>query len=204
MTKWTTWLAHLHRSSVMERRTKRIAEAVSKLPIAGARILDVGSGNGMLAMCIMKLRPDLHIEGIDILEWPDPLIPVGGFDGKSISGNVGDWDYCLVSDVLHHCDSPSDLLTEMLRVSAKGLIVKDHIADTFLDRLVLSFMDWFGNRGHGVRLVYNYWSWNQWNSEFVRNSISPRLTIHRLELYPFPFCLVFDRNLHFLCLLEKK
>lgn len=201
---WTSWLAQLHRGFAMERRTKKIAAAIAKLPINDARILDVGSGNGMLAKNIMKLRPGLLIEGVDILEWPDPMIPVVLFDGKSISGKDGEWDYCLVSDVLHHCEVPSDLLSEIVRVAAKGLIVKDHIADTRLDRFVLTLMDWLGNRGHGVRLTYNYWSWNRWSAEFRRNRTSPRITVHDLHLYPFPFNLFLDRKLHFLCLLEKE
>ena len=201
--KWTTWLAQLHRGSVMERRSNRLAATISELPIEGSSILDVGSGNGVLAKNIMKLRPDLRIQGVDILQWPEPMIPIALYDGKSIPGRNDEWDYCLVSDVLHHCEDPANLLSEMVRVSGKGLIVKDHIANSRLDRLVLTFMDWFGNRGHGVRLTYRYWSWDQWVSEFRRNGISPRVTVSYLKLYPFPFDLVFERRLHFLCLLEK-
>jgi SAM-dependent methyltransferase len=188
----------------MDRRTRRIAAAISELPISDARILDVGSGNGMLAKTLMQLRPDLYIEGIDILDWPDQLIWTRKFDGETIPNNVGDWDYCLVSDVLHHCELPSRLLSEALRVSSKGVIIKDHVADTFLDRVVLSFMDWFGNRGYGVRLPYNYWSWIQWNVEFARNNSPPTFTMRSLGLYPFPLGLIFDRRLHFLCLLGKR
>ncbi len=203
MPRWSKWLGRIHRGSVMERRTQKIAEAISLLPIYGARILDVGSGNGMLAKNVMQLRPDVYIEGVDIMEWPDPFIPVRKFDGESIPARVGEWDYCLVSDVLHHCAVPENLLSEMVRVSGKGLILKDHVAETLWDRAVLSFMDWFGNRGHGVGLTYNYWSWRQWEAAFCRNGISPRVTQNRLRLYPFPFSMVFERDLHFLSLLEK-
>lgn len=187
----------------MERRTRKIAEAISLLPIADTRILDVGCGNGMLALSIMRLRPDVYVEGVDIMEWPNPSIPVRLFDGVSIPADSGEWDYCLVSDVLHHCVAPEKFLCEIVRVSGKGLILKDHLAETTWDRVVLSFMDWFGNFGHGVGLRYNYWSWHQWEAEFSRNGVVPTLVQNRLNLYPFPFSMMFDRNLHFVSLLEK-
>lgn len=203
MASWSKLLGRIHRGSIMERRTQRIAEAISLLPIAGAKILDVGCGNGMLAQNIMRLRPDVYIEGVDILEWPNPSIPVRLFDGESIPADSGEWDYCLVSDVLHHCTAPEEFLCEIVRVSGKGFILKDHLAETRWDRAVLSFMDWFGNFGHGVELTYNYWSWHRWEAEFSRNGVVPKLVQNRLSLYPFPFCTMFDRNLHFLSLLEK-
>lgn len=203
MPTWSKWLGRIHSISVMERRTQRIAEAISLLPIDGARILDVGSGNGMLAKLVMQLRPDVQIEGVDIMDWPDPHIPVRKFDGELIPGQNGEWDYCLVSDVLHHCAAPENLLREMVRVAGKGLILKDHVAETPWDRAVLSFMDWFGNRGHGVHLTYEYWSWRQWKAEFRRNKIAQITTQNHLRLYPFPLSLAFERSLHFLTLLEK-
>lgn len=187
----------------MERRTQKIAEIISNFPIDGAKILDVGAGNGLLAQIIMRLRPDVYIEGVDIMEWPETYIPVQKFDGESIPAHEGEWDYCLVSDVLHHCSLPENLLTEMVRIAGKGLIIKDHVAETAWDRAVLSFMDWFGNRGHEVGLEYKYWSSGKWETEFCRNRLVTRITEKRLGLYPFPFSLVFGRNLHFVSLLCK-
>jgi hypothetical protein len=37
----------------------------------------------------------------------------------------------------------------------------------------------------------------------MRIGARPVCTVRRLELYPFPFDHIFDRKLHFLCLLEK-
>lgn len=201
--EWTRWLSALHTNSVMAVRANRIAAIISEFPIGECTILDVGSGNGNLAFAIIQMRPDIHIQGVDVLLWPLQKIPTIKFDGKTIPAKDSEWDYCLVSDVLHHCDEPSQLLTELKRASKKGVIVKDHIADSRYDHAVLSFMDWFGNRGHGVSLTYKYWSWERWRTEFANQDLLPRQIVRKLNLYPWPLSWVFDRRLHFIALLEK-
>lgn len=187
----------------MASRATRIATVVSEFPIGECSILDVGSGNGNLAFAIMQMRPDIQIQGMDVLLWPSQKIPTTRFDGKTIPARDGEWDYCLVSDVLHHCDEPSELLAELKRVSRKGIIIKDHIAASEYDHAILSFMDWFGNRGHGVRLTYKYWSWQRWRAEFSDLDLIPKHIVRKLDLYPWPLSWVFDRGLHFVALLEK-
>jgi len=200
--KWNELLGTLHRRSVMSRRSSRIATAISQLPIENTRILDVGSGNGMLALQIMKICPNANIVGVDVLKWPESMIETHIYDGEKLPWDDNEWDLCLISDVLHHAESPLQLLEEVARVAKRGLIIKDHIADTSFDRTLLHVMDWIGNRGHGVQLTYNYWSSQEWRAAFQKVGLTPKITFHSLYLYHPLLSWLLDRKLHFVQLLE--
>jgi ubiquinone/menaquinone biosynthesis C-methylase UbiE len=187
----------------MARRARRLAAVMAFTLPKHARVLDVGSGNGRLAELIMKIRPDLEIEGIDIMVWREQKIKIRQFDGASIPDRANEWDYCLVSDVLHHCNDRVGLLKEMLRVSEKGILIKDHTANTKFDHVILSILDWAGNRGHGVSNTFDYWSSEKWNDTFSGLDLHEEFSTHTLSLYPWPFSWLLDRKLHFVTLLVK-
>lgn len=186
----------------MRRRISILSTTLAdRIPLEST-VLDVGSGNGQLSYAILQRRPDLKISGIDTFKWPEQSIPTSTFDGQLIPFTDNYFDYCLVSDVLHHCEDPRELLQEIVRVSSKGIVIKDHVSENGLDWLILSFMDWVGNRGHGVKLVYNYWSWDQWLAAFQELGLEISSTTKNLGLYPRPFSIIFDRKLHFISLLQ--
>lgn len=192
----------VHDKLVFGRRIRRLADAVvTRLP-KGARVLDVGCGSGDLAARIMRLRPDVTIEGIDVLVRPDTAIPVHAFDGRSIPFPDGAFDAAMVIDVLHHTDDPETVLAEIARV-APIVIVKDHLRDGVGANPTLRFMDWVGNAAHGVRLPYNYLSSRDWQGIWGRLGLRPASFDTRLALYPRPFSWLFDRGLHFVTILSR-
>lgn len=182
----------------MARRIPRLANHLVEFFPENASVLDVGSGNGQLARLIMKERPDIRIVGVDVLVWPEQAIETTQFDGHTIPFADEEWDFCMACDVLHHCDDPTELLRDMTRVSKVGVVLKDHLSNSRLDFLTLCFMDWVGNRGHGVGLPYNYFSSGEWNyaTEAVGLLLDKRVS--SLGLYPVPFTWIFDRHLHFI------
>jgi ubiquinone/menaquinone biosynthesis C-methylase UbiE len=113
------------------------------------------------------------------------------------------FDAIIIVDVLHHCTDPVSVLKECARVSKRWLIIKDHVSDSVLDSKILAFMDWFGNRAHGVVLPYNYLSTSDWC--FILNETGLKLVrdVKRLNLYSYPFDIIFGGSLHCLYLLEK-
>ena len=92
---------------------------------------------------------------------------------------------------------------EMCRVAKYGLILKDHIADTWGDRLLLTIMDWAGNRGYGTPLPYNFLTTKEWSSLFDEMGLRHVEHSTRLNLYPPYFFGFLDRQLHFLAHLDK-
>jgi hypothetical protein len=106
-------------------------------------------------------------------------------------------------DVLHHTHDIEALLSEACRVSCRYILIKDHLAENWVDYKILQFMDWVGNRPHGVVLPYNYRTASQWDRHFSRAGLKVTSREDRTSIYPFPFSAVFGRKLHFIALLEK-
>ena len=195
-------LATVHGKLVFGRRVRTLAAAIAERLPQGARVLDVGCGSGDLAALVMRMRPDVAIEGIDVLVRPGTAIPVHAFDGAHIPFGDGAFDAAIVVDVLHHTDDPALVLAEVARV-APVVIVKDHLRDGVLANATLRFMDWVGNAAHGVRLPYNYLSRREWSGIWSALQLAPSRMATRLSLYPRPFSWAFDRGLHFVTVLSR-
>ena len=146
---------------------------------------------------------DINFTGVDILLRPEARIPVTKFDGSVLPFKDQLFDFSLLVDVLHHTDNQSQLLSECLRVSRHFVLIKDHLCETAFDDLRLRFMDWVGNKAHGVHLPYLYLSGNDWQNLYAQCAAEAIETVHRLGLYPAPATWVFDGSLHFISKVVK-
>ena len=129
---------------------------------------------------------------------PETQIPVDEFDGLAIPHPDDSFDCVVFVDVLHHSDDANQLLEEARRVARRAVVIKDHRLNGLFAASTLRFMDDVGNRRHGVRLPYNYWSHDQWRSAFERLDLEVEEWSQSLGIYPWPASLFFDRDLHFL------
>lgn len=194
----TSILGSIHEGYVVDRRTRVLVRWLADQIPPHARVLDVGCGDGRIAMLLLDARPDIRIEGIDVLVRPVTRISVSVFDGLRIPFPDKSFDAVMFVDVLHHTDDPEGLLREARRVAVQAVIVKDHCRDGWLAGPTLRFMDWFGNARHGVALPYNYWSGTHWHDAFDRLGLLTESWNARLELYRWPFSMAFDRKLQFI------
>ena len=192
----------LHEKLVFGRRVRVLANHLAQLLPPNARVLDVGCGDGTIDVLIQQQRPDISIEGTDVLVRPSSHIPVRMFDGATIPHLSDSFDVVMLVDVLHHTDDPVVLLREAARVG-KTIVIKDHLREGFLAGFTLRLMDWVGNAHHGVVLPYNYWSRKQWTAalDLVRlKTIQLRVS---LGLFPAPASWFFERRLHFIALIQR-
>lgn len=192
-----------HGRLVFPRRVRRLVAALANVLPPGAVVADVGAGDGLVARRLLDIRPDLTVRGFDVLLRPETHIPVEHFDGARIPLGDESVDFAMFVDVLHHAADPEALLREGARIARRGVVIKDHVAESGLDRATLRVMDWVGNAGHGVRLTYDYWPGSRWDAVILRMGLR-RVAWHPdLGLYPFPASLLFGRRLHFVARLDR-
>ena len=195
-------LNRVHGSLVFGRRVKVLSRALAAAIPTGGTVLDLGCGDGQVAAGLMALRPDLVAQGGDVLLRPVTHIPVTLYDGVSLPFADNSFDYVTIVDVIHHTDDPAAVLTEARRVARHGVVIKDHLRQGLLAGPTLRLMDWVGNRGHDVRLPYNYLDRRQWAAAFARAGLVQAAWVDTLGLYGAPLNWAFERKLHFVALLE--
>ena len=195
-------LGSAHERLVYGRRIEVLARHLRELLPRRANVLDVGSGDGLLARRIMDARPDVSISGVDVLARPAASIPVRVFDGIRLPFDADSFDAAMMVDVLHHASEQDMLLREMARVARGRIVIKDHFVSGAMAHPTLRFMDWVGNRRHGVALPYAYWTPDRWERGFANAGLRVVEQRERLGLYPWPASLLFERRLHFIAVLE--
>lgn len=193
----------IHGSFVFPRRISRLAQSLAELLPNQARVLDVGCGDGSLALEISKLRSDIRLEGIDVLIRKKTWIPVRKFDGNCIPHGDGSFDVVMFVDVLHHTHDPQVLLKEAKRVGRQAVLIKDHTRDGLLAGPRLRFMDWVGNARHEVVLPYNYWSRRKWQAELKNLGLVEDEWNEKIDLYPWWANWFFGSSLHFVARLKS-
>ena len=194
----------IHQNFVYPRRVRVLSRHLAGFLPRNGRVLDVGCGDGEISQAILKERPDLQIEGIEVLLRGKPHIRVTQFDGLHIPFADNSFDTVMFVDVLHHTGDPAQLLREAARVAAQRVVIKDHTMDGFLAFETLRFLDRVGNARHGVALPFNYWKESQWRSELRLAALPVTAWKSSLQLYPWPASMLFDRSLHFVAELEPE
>lgn len=193
---------YIHEKYLFGRRIRVLCERLAECIPPDATLLDVGCGDGSLALRIMQMRPDITIRGIDVLIRDKVHIPVELFDSTQFPYDDNHFDAVMFVDVLHHTDDPEHLLREAARVARKNVIIKDHLLNGLLAGPTLRLMDHVGNARHGVTLIYNFWSRKRWQQTFQSLGLSTATWNERLHIYPWPIGLIFDRTLHFIASLS--
>lgn len=193
----------VHGALVFRRRVEALADCLADaIPGDAIRVLDLGCGDGQVAKALMQRRPELVIEGVDVLVRPVTHIPVTVYDGVSLPFDDRHFDCVTIIDVLHHTDDPAGVLAEAARVASDSVVIKDHLREGPLAGSTLRLMDWVGNRGHDVRLPYNYLDTSQWAELFAQVALREAYRRTNLGLYGAPLNWAFERGLHFVNRLE--
>ena len=190
-------LDSIHGNYVFNRRISVLAQRIAPLFPQGARVLDVGCGDGAFAQALMTLRPDVSVDGIDVLVRPETKIPVTAFDGLDIPAADKSYDALLFVDVLHHADDPTTLLKDAARVAKGCIVIKDHLKDRPFAGPILAFMDRVGNARHGIALPYHYWRKAEWDQAFGLMNVRPDHWDTDLKIYPAWADWFFGGSLHF-------
>ncbi len=121
---------------------KPFAKKVLGLCPVGARVMDIGSGPGLIPILMVASRPDLKVTGTDISpamidlarkearrRGIDDQVDFQEADAKSLPFNDASFDVVICHSVLHHFSDPVPALNEMHRVLRPSgyLLLKDLI-----------------------------------------------------------------------------
>lgn len=96
-------------------------------------VLDVGCGTGRSLRWIGHHSPDTQLLGLEpsagmisqaLLHLPHATIKQG--QGEAIPYADGSLDVAIATGIMHHVDNPSRVISEMFRVSRKGILISDH------------------------------------------------------------------------------
>lgn len=196
-------IERLHERYVKSRRVAALAASIAPLVPENATVLDVGCGDGLLAEAVVRRRPDVRVQGIDVMARPEARIPVTVFDGVKLPFGEAAFDVVLFADVLHHTPHAEALLQDARRVARTAVIIKDHCADGVLAWQTLRFMDYVGNARFAVALPHLYLRWEEWERMFERLGMVVSHIRRRLGLYPPPLSWIFDRSLHFVAVVVR-
>lgn len=195
-------IEQIHGVYIQQRRLERLVRRLEGFIPRNSSVADVGCGDGQLTAMLQWCRPDLKIEGIDVLKRSRTWIPVRQFDGRTLPYESGEMDVVMLVDVLHHVEQPEQLLREAVRVAQGSVVIKDHLSDRWLAEPTLRFMDRIGNARYGVALPGHYWQLKRWKQAFDEVAVKPVQWQSDLKLYPPGFDALFGRSLHFITRLQ--
>jgi SAM-dependent methyltransferase len=146
-----------YRPRILEHAT-RLITPLGPLP----RVLDFGSGDGWFASQIARLPNVGTIQPVDVVERAQSVVRPMLYDGQRLPFDDASFDLAYAMDVLHHCPDPLAAIDELLRASARWLLIKDHTQDGPVGRGALAIMDESGNRRFGIPSTWRYqrgWEW---------------------------------------------
>ena len=196
----------IHSLFIYKRRVRVLADHLARLipEKETLRGLDVGCGSGELAAELKQKRPNLQLNGADVLLHHHQSVNLIQFNGEILPFKDKSYDFAMLNDVCHHVAEPLILLKECVRVARGFILIKDHLCESRWDKIRLSFMDWIGNRPYNIALSYNYLSKSNWADLYAKAGVERERTISALNIYPAPFFYLFDDTLHFIDKLKLK
>ncbi len=149
------------------KRAEIIVERILPYLKNSKNIIDIGCGNGYIALILKKHRK--KITAVDIADnvLADNIKPIL-YDGVKLPFPDNKFDTALLLTVLHHCPDPQILFAEAARVS-KTLIIIEDIYQNLPQKLFNVFFDSLQNRP--LRFYWNsYRGDKEWKEFFKKKS----------------------------------
>ena len=152
------------RRSLAIETAKRNFELIKDF-IKGDKILDLGGGDGLLALEI-KERLEKEVILVDIIDYNFTSLPLILYDPEGeIPLDENKADTTILFTVLHHSSDPKHLLEEATRITKNRLIIIEAYADEEDITICNSFVDWFYNRVIGdedINVPLNFLKIKEW------------------------------------------
>jgi SAM-dependent methyltransferase len=198
-------LAAIH-GPIYRRRIEVLSDLIVSQLQPGDKVLDIGCGSGILGAALAahpKCPANVSVRGLEKAKRGNEPIEVIAHERGPLPFADGELDVVILADVLHHEEHEADLLAEAARITRRLLIVKDHKPEGLLAYQRICFLDWAANNPHGVKCLYRYHRYNEWQEMFRQQRLRPRTEQNTIDLYPPLFNLVFGKRLQYFVVLDK-
>lgn len=143
---------------------KRSLEVIKDY-IVGEKILDLGAGNGLLALEI-KNQLNKEVILVDILDYNFTDLPLILYNPEeTIPLADMEVDTTILYTVLHHASDPKHVLKEATRLTQSRLVIMEGYIEEDDIRVTNCFFDWFYNRVIGdenINVPLNFLRVNEW------------------------------------------
>lgn len=191
-----------HHRAVTIPRAERLKDALSRQIGHASSLLDVGAGDGVIAKSVGEAIGAERVEGVDVVLRQSRVIDVREYDGKTLPYEDGAFEVVTISDVLHHCEEPTTVLRECLRVASRLVVVKDHFAYGPVTHKLLYLMDIVGNARDGIASPGHYFEPHEWVA-MVEQAGGRLIGLEwPLKLHDLPWRIVVPSSLHFVAKIE--
>lgn len=132
------------------------------------RLLDIGGGTGVVGQCVQDLFPVREVTSVDVEDrfCSGLTIAVRTYDGQRLPFEDNSFDAAMLNNVVHHIpvDVRENLFREIRRVVWGPVYIKDHVALSRVDHLLLAALDLIGNIPFGGMLKADYLDADQWKT----------------------------------------
>jgi ubiquinone/menaquinone biosynthesis C-methylase UbiE len=114
------------------------------------RVLDLGSGNGLVADLIYK-NITRDIKCVDVIDINKSPVPSTIYDGEHIPFGGAEFDVVLCNFVLHHTPRQEVLIDEMKRVTGGRIIILEDTPENIIDTIFKWIHIFNSRRKYGSR-----------------------------------------------------
>ncbi len=172
--------------SMYEDRANQIISRIRPFLNKKDKILDIGSGTGMIAKTIKKkVGADVTLLDVAYNEICD-LYPVIIYDGKKLPFKNNQFDKSLLIAVLHHASDYSKVLNEAMRVTKGEIIIMEDIFSDLPGRIVTFVGDCLVN--WEIHSLHRNHTSGEWLSIFKKKNLNVlKKQEFRLWCVGFPF-----------------
>lgn len=146
-------------------------------------VLDFGCGNMYTAEELLKLRPGLHITGLDVVRdqnltdetLANKQLEFVAYATRELPFDDASFDYVLALNTMHHTPDPEYYLSELKRVIKKegAILMVEEMYHNQVDKVIIAAHDWVLNKlKKDIPVPLNFRSNKQYLKEFKEQGLA--------------------------------
>jgi ubiquinone/menaquinone biosynthesis C-methylase UbiE len=183
----------------MNNRAAIIVDSFNEFIAPGECFLSVGDGDGYVTSEVQS-RCGIKGRGIDLkIDLPIPRapdVPLDIYDGVNMPYGDNSFDVVAAIFVLHHCNDPVSVFSEMKRVTKKKIIIVEDTYRNWIEHLLVCIIDYIENKffSKDMNIPLNFQTAQEWEKQFTEQGLNIKKSkrFHTYKLLPVRhqvFCL---------------